>query len=251
MSVGGNSGYHTGVVQHGGADEPRPPSKEVALMLRSTLSKVMWVGRAPLLWVGLALLVALAMVGLLAPRAYAAPSTFTVNLTANTPDANLSNAVCDVNPTASGNQCTLRAAIQQANDNNNPTEVDRINFNISGPGVHTISPRSPLPVITEPVIINGYSQPGASPNTLAVGDNAVLKIKLDGANIRDAKGLQIFDSSGSVIRGLVILRFSTGIDITGTSVGNRIEGNFIGTDSSGTLDRGNAVSAVDIDGDPV
>ena len=41
----------------------------------------------------------------------------------------------------------------------------------------------PLPTIEEPVIIDGYSQPGARPNTLAVGNNAVLKIELSGAAI--------------------------------------------------------------------
>ena len=43
--------------------------------------------------------------------------------------------------------------------------VDTINFNIPGSGVHTIAPNSELPVITEGVIIDGYGQPGASPNT--------------------------------------------------------------------------------------
>src|SRR5215211_2025230 len=236
--------YRTGVVQHGGADEPRPPSKEVALMLRSTLSKVMWVGRAPLLWVGLALLVALAMVGLLAPRAYAAPSTFTVNLTADTPDANLSNAVCDVNPTVSGNQCTLRAAIQQANANNNPTETDLINFNIPDsidPGVKTISPGSSLPSIEEPVIIDGYSQPGSSVNTLAKATNAKLLIELNGKDTI-TRGLNVF-ASNSVVRGLVIRRF-TDIGINNAPNGDlltnvRIEGNFIGTNASGTSALGN------------
>src|SRR5215218_6693349 len=123
-------------------------------MIRTVASKAMWVGRATVLMVGLAVIVALlAMGGLLAPQARAV-STFTVNLTADTPDANLSNTVCDVNPTASGNQCTLRAAIQEANDNLNPTETDLINFNIPDsvdPGVKTISPTSTLPSIIEPV----------------------------------------------------------------------------------------------------
>ena len=52
--------------------------------------------------------------------------------------------------------------------------------NIPGDGVHTISLTSALPDITDPVTIDGYTQPGATPNTLAVGDNAVLEIELDG-----------------------------------------------------------------------
>src|SRR5215210_4922212 len=151
-------------------------------MLMSTLSKLMWVGRVPLLWVvAIALLVALAMVGLLASRAYAVPTTFTVNSTAD-PGTGGCNAT----------ECTLREAINAANANNNPTEKDLINFNISATGVHTISPTSPLPQITEPVIINGYSQPGSSANTLAKGTNAVLTIELEGTKAGSAAdGLSI------------------------------------------------------------
>jgi hypothetical protein len=36
------------------------------------------------------------------------------------------------------------------------------------------------------VVIDGYTQPGATPNTLAIGDNAVLLIEL--------KGRQLYDS---------------------------------------------------------
>jgi CSLREA domain-containing protein len=213
-------------------------------MLRNVAFKEMWVGRAAVWMVAIALLGALVMVGfLLAPQARAV-STFTVNRTADTPDANPSNTVCDVNPTASGNQCTLRAAIQEANDNNNPTETDLINFNIPDsidPGVKTISPGSTLPSIEEPVIIDGYSQPGSSVNTLAKGTNAILLIELNGNNSTD-RGLNIF-ASNSVVKGLVINRFTgIGIEIAPpddllTNV--RIEGNFIGTDAAGTSALGN------------
>src|SRR5258705_10650788 len=83
---------------------------------------------------------------------------------------------------------TLREAITAANTNapsgdapaGNPG-LDIIAFNISGGGVKTISPSSALPTITEPITIDGYTQPGASANTLAVGTNAVLLIELSGA----------------------------------------------------------------------
>src|SRR5262245_8777850 len=74
--------------------------------------------------------------------------------------------------------CTLREAITAANTN---PGADTIVFNIPGGGVHTISPTSSLPEITESVTIDGYTQPGASENTLAVGDDAVLLIELDGS----------------------------------------------------------------------
>src|SRR5262249_22978000 len=40
-----------------------------------------------------------------------------------------------------------------------------------------------LPDLTAPVIIDGYTQPGAQVNTLAQGDNAVLKIVLNGSPV--------------------------------------------------------------------
>src|SRR5690349_9027375 len=63
----------------------------------------------------------------------------------------------------------------------NATSADTIAFSIPGSGVQTIIPASPLPTITDPVIIDGYTQPGASPNTLSAADNAVLLVELNGS----------------------------------------------------------------------
>ena len=43
--------------------------------------------------------------------------------------------------------------------------LDRIEFNIPGSGPHTIQVTSALPEITDPVVIDGYTQAGASQNT--------------------------------------------------------------------------------------
>src|SRR4051812_26052572 len=75
---------------------------------------------------------------------------------------------------------SLRQAILDSNAS--AGVLDTISFNIPGTGVKTISPASPLPAITDPVIIDGYTQPGSSENTLAVGDNAVLHIEINGTN---------------------------------------------------------------------
>ena len=136
---------------------------------------------------------------------------------------------------------SLRAAISNAN---NTPGADTINFNIAGTGVKTIRPVQTLPDITEAVTINGYSQPGASVNTLAEGTNAKPLIELDLAN---AGGLEI-EASNIVVRGLVINNSQgSGVSIR-SGTGNRIEGNFIGTDASGTLDRGNFGIGAQIDG---
>src|SRR5438105_13600636 len=70
---------------------------------------------------------------------------------------------------------SLYQAITDANAN---AGRDNIVFNIPGPGVHVIQAIA-LPQITDPIIIDGYTQGGAHPNTQPVGDNAVILIELD------------------------------------------------------------------------
>jgi hypothetical protein len=138
---------------------------------------------------------------------------------------------------------SLRQAILDANAN---AGADTISFNIPGSGVQTITPTSALPAITDPVVIDGYTQPGSSPNTLADGDDAVLLVELSGSNLNGGATLHPgipIRASNCTVRGLVINRFpGDGIFLStssGTITGNLIEGNFIGTDTSGTQARGN------------
>ena len=168
-----------------------------------------------------------------APAPAVGATTFVVNRTGDAADNNLADARCDTSA-ASGKQCTLRAAIQEANDT---PGTDTINFNITSAS-KVIAPASPLPPITSQVTINGYSQPGSSVNTKATGDNAVIRIVLDGLNAgTDANGLEL-QASNSTIRGLDIQRFS-GSGILVASANNIILGNFIGTNAAGTAARGN------------
>ena len=92
----------------------------------------------------------------------------------------LGAATFTVTTTADSGPGSLRQAITDANAN---AGADSIVFNIPGSGVQTIAPLTALPVITDTVTIDGYTQPGSSPNTLAVGDDAVLLIELSGANL--------------------------------------------------------------------
>ena len=128
-------------------------------------------------------------------------------------------------------ECTLRAAIEEANDvPNEPSGPDEIHFAIPGSGVHTISPVGALPPIIDPLVIDGYTQPGASPNTLAAGTNAQLLIELAGTPDVFC-GLE-FRTSDSLVRGLVINGFGAyGVLLTGEN--NTVVGNFIGTDATG------------------
>ncbi len=84
---------------------------------------------------------------------------------------------------------SLRQAILNANSApNSESGADEIRFNISGEGPRTISPVSALPAITAPVIINGYTQAGSSANSLAVGNNAVILIELNGEECAGCPG---------------------------------------------------------------
>ena len=187
---------------------------------------------------------AVAIVMLLSWGAVAAPSpvqgaaTFVVNRIGDEADLNVANAACDVS-TNSGNQCTLRAAIQEANDT---PGADVINFNITITS-KTITPATPLPTITGRVTINGYSQTNAKANTKSVGNDAVIKIVLDGVNAGTSTNGLVFDASDSLVKGLVIQRFgNAGIVLNGS--GNRVQGNFIGTNGTATEARPNKFGVV-------
>ena len=134
-----------------------------------------------------------------------------------------------VTNTNSSGAGSLGQAILDANANPGP---DAIAFNIPGSGVKTISPSSPLPTISDPVTIDGYTQPGANANTLALGSNAVLLIELSGASANSAAGLTI-SAGNTTIRGLAINRFNFYGLLIQINGGNVIAGNYLGTDASG------------------
>ena len=115
-----------------------------------------------------------------------------------------------------------------------------------------------LPNITEAVVIDGYTQgsatsnpliddnatPNTNPAELGLGLDTVLRIEIDGASATDQNGDGVVDglivgASTSTIRGLAMNRFA-GADIHLTAGGVNvtrvgIEGNFLGTDVSGTI----------------
>lgn len=136
---------------------------------------------------------------------------------------------------------SLRWAITNANAQ---VTTSLIQFNLSGPGPHTIAPLSALALITSPVVIDGYSQPGASPNTLSNGHNAQIKIRLDGSLAAPTvQGLKL-NSAGCTIRGLAIVNFGRqGIWLAGQS-DTIVVGNYIGIDVNGTTSAGNGTHGV-------
>jgi Mg-chelatase subunit ChlD len=137
-----------------------------------------------------------------------------------------------VKTTADSGPDSLRQAIADANTH---TGTDTISFDIPpavpATGPYTIALSTALPDITDPVTIDGTSQPGW------IGPPIV---ELDGSDVASGFGLSLAPGSvGSTINGLVIGGFpNEGIHIK--SDGNVISNNYIGTEATGTAAHGNA-----------
>ena len=160
----------------------------------------------------------------------------------------LSNVFSVTNTLDDSNPGSLRWAIGQVNADTTDSAAspDQIHFAIptsdsgykAATGVWTIAPETNLPTVTQSVVIDGYTQTGAIPNTLLTSDNAVLKIDLDGGGSQTGDGLLI-SATDSTVEGLAIGGFQhAGIELTGTG-GDSVVGNFIGTDPSGLSGDGN------------
>jgi len=162
-------------------------------------------------------------------------NVYTVNSTDDLGDINPGDGFCLDNLS----NCTLRAAIEEANATTGT--VDTIKFNISGVGPHTIQPNSGLPIITDPLVIDGTTEPDFVNTPIVEIDGSAA-----GSNVF---GFQI-TTGNSMIKGLVINRFgSHGVFINGSSaIGNRVQGNFIGTDVTGTVALANGGDGVVIKG---
>ncbi len=142
-------------------------------------------------------------------------------------------ATLTVTNTTDSGPGSLRQAILSANLSANVPDL--VQFNIAGAGPHTINPLTPLPTLTDPVTMDGYSQSGASMNSLPQGDNAVLKIVV--------LDTLVIDTTNSTVRGLAVRQIQLGA-APGPKGGNVIEGNFIGLDATGTNALASAGSGV-------
>jgi len=148
------------------------------------------------------------------------------------PSSVASAATFTVTSTADSGAGSLRQAILDANA---APGTDTIAFAIPGGGVHTIAVGSAL-TITEAVLIDGYTQPGSSPNTDGRSDNATLLIELQGTG---TDGLVV--SAGTAeIHGLVLHGFQNAINFAAAG-GSVVAGCFVGPLASGDSAPGNAV----------
>ncbi len=179
--------------------------------------------------------------GLPAPEALIsrASATFTVTTTKD------ESGNCDAS-------CSLREAIVAANAT---PDLDTIAFAIPtsdpgfqpGTGTWLIAPTSDeLPVITGPVTIDGRTQPGFV-------DRPV--VELSGENLSEDRVGLIVAGGNSVVRGLIVSAWPAfrengesfcgcGIDLSSSN--SIVEGNYVGTDPTGTQSKPNGQNGISV-----
>ena len=135
-----------------------------------------------------------------------------------------SAATFTVTTTADSGAGSLRQSLEDANG---AMGLDTINFAIpdtdagrdAATGIFTITPASPLPVISSPLTLDAFTQPGSRANTLAIGSDAVRLITLKSASVNLQSG-----SDGSTVRGLKVDNFGGGGVVISGSADNLITG---------------------------
>ncbi len=138
------------------------------------------------------------------------------------PATALTFSVTNTNDSGSG---SLRQAITTANGT---PAADTITFNI-GTGLKTIAPRSPLPTITAPLIIDGATQPGFAGKPLIVINGAQSVSPAD-----PVVGLTI-QAANCQVKSLVINGFDAAGIFIDRANGNKVCGCYIGTDAAGNV----------------
>ncbi|HXJ32913.1 MAG TPA: right-handed parallel beta-helix repeat-containing protein [Candidatus Eisenbacteria bacterium] len=140
-------------------------------------------------------------------------------------------AVFTVTSTADSGMGTLRNAITAANAT---AEADTITFNL-GSNPPAIVLNGELPIITQPLTIDGYTQTGSSRNTLTNGSNAVLAVEVTTPPSVFAPSYAIrIQAADCAVRGLVVNVFTHAVSIEAPATRTTVEGNFFGTDRAGT-----------------
>jgi len=107
---------------------------------------------------------------------------------------------------------SLRDAITQSNSNGNASTISfNIPNTVGSPCPHAIGLGSPLPPITSPITIDGYSQPGSAQNNDADAFNASLCVLVKPASGTLSTALRVSTGSTNaslVVRGLGMGGFS-------------------------------------------
>jgi len=134
---------------------------------------------------------------------------------------------------------SLRQAIIDANSN---PDFNAMVFFVNGNGPFTFAPTSPLPSITMPLWIDGFSQTGSIPNGAQFAStSAQLKVVLNGGSAgSNANGLLFSPGSYGVVRGLAIGGFS-GAGIRNECTSLIVNGCYVGLDGTGSVQAPNGI----------
>ncbi len=189
-------------------------------------------------------------------------NAYVVNSTGDALDLAPGNGVCDTDALNSQGaaECTLRAAIEEANA---LAGSDIIDFNIpvteagysEAPLSYTIQPGSALPTVSEQVAVDGSTQPDfqGTPIIVVNGVSADVAVGLvlaggsDGSTIRgliinsfDGREIQLRSSNNNTVGGTAaddrnVFSGNTPEGINARGDNNVIIGNYIGTDKSGSV----------------
>lgn len=148
-----------------------------------------------------------------------------------------------VTSTASSGAGTLRQAII---DSNLTTNAEVIRFNLGGACPQVILLASPLPDVTSPITIDGFSQPGSAPNESMSDYDGVHCVVLSGA-VAHALRLEPPAERLMKVSGLAFYGFSqAAIEVEGEGA-VRIEGNVFGTGAN-VLGNAFATHAISVTG---
>ena len=121
-------------------------------------------------------------------------------------------------------------APQRFTTNQSTNAINVINFNIPGPGVHTIVPNSELPAVMSATTIDGTTQPGYNGTPLIAinGGEAGTYVK-PGYYV---EGIRLGSNAG--VKGLAVDGFS-GDQVLLNGSNNVVLGNYIGTNAGGRV----------------
>jgi PKD repeat protein len=136
-------------------------------------------------------------------------------------------AVTNANDSGPG---SLRQALLDANAAPGP---DSVRFSIPGPGMHTIALLSPLPAVTDPLTVDGTSQPGFAGSPL---------VEISGAAAGPAASGLWLAAPNCAVLSLAVDRFA-GYGVVLQSGADLVQGCFVGTNAAGTA-AGNGLDGV-------
>lgn len=180
----------------------------------------------------------------------AAVATFTVTTTSDSGPGSFRQAIKDANATDGESRIVFDLPI--SDPGRDPVTGAFVFEPLLDPSPGFYSTLLPH-VLASTITIDGYSQPGAHPNTLAAGDDAMILIRIHGTHQGPGSvGLRFAFNDAVTVRGLAITGFTMSTPVPGAEGAyggwgidfdapyGFVEGNFVGVDETGTTAGPNA-----------